>query len=76
MPDPIKALCNKYETGMVALCGLFSNTVKKTSITSTCRGKSMLYQETRQALLWTVWVHGSDIFTNSPDLQMKNPMVM
>ena len=29
IPDPIAALCNKYETGQVALCGLFSETVKK-----------------------------------------------
>ena len=29
MPQPIQALCNKYETGMVSLCGLFSDTVKK-----------------------------------------------
>ena len=29
IPDPIAALCNKYETGHVALCGLFSETVKK-----------------------------------------------
>ena len=27
MPEPIKALCNKYETGMVSLCGLFSDHV-------------------------------------------------
>ena len=32
MPEPIKALCNKYETGMVSLCGLFSDTVKKASM--------------------------------------------
>ena len=32
IPDPITALCNKYETGQVALCGLFSETVKKASM--------------------------------------------
>ena len=32
LPDPVKALCNKYETGQVALCGLFSDTLKKASI--------------------------------------------
>ena len=32
MPEPINALCNKYETGMVSLCGLFSDTVKKASM--------------------------------------------
>ena len=32
IPKPIKALCNKYETGMVSLCGLFSSTVKKASM--------------------------------------------
>ena len=31
-PKPVKALCNKYETGQVSLCGLFSSTVKKASM--------------------------------------------
>ena len=32
MPKPIKALCNKYETSMVSLCGLFSNAIMKASM--------------------------------------------
>ena len=31
-PKPIADLRNKYETGHVSLCGLFSTTVKKASI--------------------------------------------
>lgn len=33
-PTPLKALCNKYEMGQVALCGLFSDTVKKASMST------------------------------------------
>ena len=31
-PDPIAQLSNRYETGQVSLCGLFSTTVKKASV--------------------------------------------
>ena len=41
IPDPIAALCNKYETGQVALCGQFSETVKKAAM-SQYQVKSML----------------------------------
>ena len=42
--DPIAALCIKYETGQAALCGLFSETVKKVSMSQYyhLQGESML----------------------------------
>ena len=35
IPDLIAALCNKYETGQIALCALFLETVKKASCLNT-----------------------------------------
>ena len=31
-PQPIAQLSNRYETGHVSLCGLFSTTIKKASV--------------------------------------------
>ena len=81
MPEPIKALCNKYETGMVSLCGLFSDTVKKASMSQYqhLQGEVNAIKKLDRhyyGLFGFMAVKDSDIFTNSPDphssLRIKN----
>jgi hypothetical protein len=72
MPDPIKALCNKYETGMVSLCGLFSNTVKKASMSQYqhLQGEVNAIKKLDRhyyGLFGFMATKDSDIFSNSPD---------
>ena len=70
--DPITALCNKYETGQVALCGLFSETVKKASMSQYNHLQGEINAITKldrhyHGLFGFMAVKDSDIFTHSPD---------
>ena len=80
-PKPIKALCNKYETGQVSLCGLFSSTVKKASMSQYqhLQGEINAIRKLDRhyyGLFGFMAVKDSDIFTHSPDphsaLRIKN----
>ena len=72
LPKPVQDLCNNYETGQVALCGLFSNTVKKASMSQYhhLQGEINAIQKLDRhyyGLFGFLAVKDSDIFTKSPD---------
>ena len=81
IPKPIKALCNKYETGQVSLCGLFSDTVKKATMSQYhhIQGEINAIKKLDRhfyGLFGFMAVKDSDIFSQSPDphssLRIKN----
>ena len=83
IPDTIAALCNKYETGRVALRGLFSETVKKAAMSQYRHLQGEINAITKldshyHGLFGFMAVKDSDIFTRSPDpcssLHIKNAL--
>ena len=70
VPKPLKEVCNKYEAGQVALCGLFSDTVKKASVSQyqNLHGEINAIKKLDRHLLWpfgfmTIY-KDADIFTH------------
>ena len=83
IPAPLKALCNKYETGQVALCGLFSDTAKKASMSQYLHLQGEINAITKldrhyYGLFGFLAVKDKDIFALSPDphssLRIKNAL--
>ena len=68
VPKPLKELCNKYELGQVGLCGLFSDTVKKASMSQYqhLQGETNAIKKLDRHFL-LVLRKDADIFTRSPD---------
>ena len=72
VPKPLKELCNKYETGQVGLCGLFSDTVKKASMSQYqhLQGEINAIKKLDRhyyGLFGFMAIKDADIFTHSPD---------
>ena len=83
IPGPVKALCDKYETGQVSLCGLFSDTVKKASMSQYrhLQGEVNVIKKLDRhyyGLFGFMAIKDTDIFTKSPDpyssLRIKNAL--
>ena len=76
IPKPIKALCNKYDS----LCGLFSTTVKKASMSQYqhLQGDVNALKKLDRHYYGLLAIKDCDIFTNSPDphssLRIKNAL--
>ena len=72
IPYDVIALCNKYETGQVSLCGLFSDTVKKASMSQYHHLQGEINAIAKldrhyHGLFGFIAVKDSDIYTHSPD---------